>query len=89
MHSSGVQIALDDLPIWKKYNFRCVVHPMKWAVCLHESPPKSLNPNWKNEPENRFPLCNECHMQIHELPLSKSYEYLREQRSKNYPNYVV
>ena len=36
---------------------------MCWApaVTLHEIRPKSLYPEWENDPENSVPICAACH----------------------------
>ena len=48
--SNGVQIPDDEVKIWERTHFACTAHPGRMAVCLHEEPPKSLNPHWKEMP---------------------------------------
>lgn len=81
-----IDILPEDLPIWKAHNFKCVVHPERKAVCLHEEPPKSLNPNWKKEPEKRFPVCNECHEKVHTMNREDAASFLAHNREINFPD---
>jgi len=83
---NGVEIPDNDLYIWQAYNFRCVVHPHIYAVCLHENPPKSKNPNWMNEPWTRYALCNDCHTKVHEMSRLERDAWLEFERNKNFPN---
>lgn len=86
--SNGVRIDDEELPIWLAYNCRCVCHPERWAVCLHEEPPRSLNPNWKNEPLRRFPVCYECHERAHRMGRDEAGEWLESQRNLFFPEAV-
>ena len=54
----------EELEIFKKYNYKCVHCVHQDAVALHELKPKSLNMDWRR-PENRLPLCSECHDWAH------------------------
>ena len=81
-----VEILERDLFIWEAYKKRCVVHPLKFAVCLHEEPPKSLNPNWLKEPLTRFPLCNDCHEQVHRMSRADAEAFLKKHRELNFPD---
>ena len=38
----------------------------KPAVCLHEIIPRSLYRDWFKDITNSVPVCNECHLRIHE-----------------------
>ena len=71
---NGVEIPEEDLPIWSAYNCRCVIHSHLYAVCLHEEPTKSTNPNWREEPWNRYPVCR-----------TGAKEYLDYWRSIHFP----
>ena len=73
-----IDILPDELPIWEAYNFSCVVCKFNRAVCLHEEPPKSLNPNWEAEPWNRFPVCNDCHNHLHSLSRKDAGDLLKK-----------
>lgn len=75
----------EDLPIWKAYNGRCVIHTYRPAVCLHEEPPKSLNPRWRQMPETRFALCNDCHNLVHSMSRSEAIFMLEDARTRNFP----
>lgn len=83
---NGVEIPDEDLPIWEAYNFSCTIHPHRWGVCLHEEPPKSLNPSWKEEPDTRFVLCDECHQLAHSLNRADSAFMLNTARKDNFPD---
>ena len=86
---NGVEVPDEDLPIAEAYQCRCVAHPYKFMVCLHEEPPKSKNPNWRLEPLTRFPVCNECHELVHRLPRSDAAYYLNSNRDENFPSAVT
>lgn len=81
---NGIEVEEEDVWLWQLYDGRCVLHPYRYAVCLHESPPKSLDPHWKEHPENRFPVCAECHEELHSkyIPV----EVLKGARNTYYPN---
>jgi hypothetical protein len=49
------------------YEWRCVICMFACATSLHEEPPRSLNPNWKNEPWTQFPLCNAHHEAVQSM----------------------
>ena len=85
---NGVEIPDEDQFIWEAYSFRCVAHTYRWAVCLHESPPKSLNPHWREMPETRFPVCDDCHQLVHRIPRLDGALYLEHARAKNFPKAV-
>ena len=78
----------DEYKIMGIYNFSCVVHPYRRAVCLHEEPPKSLNPGWRLLPQARYAVCNECHMLVHQIPRKDAAYMLEQARSKNFPHAV-
>ncbi len=79
---------IEDEKILKIYNNSCVAHPHKRSVCLHEEPPKSLNPSWRSMPHTRYPVCNECHMFVHNTSRIDAYTYLEEARDKYFPKAV-
>ena len=39
-----------ELMVFEEYGYRCVLCGFQYADALHEEPPKSLNPNWRDEP---------------------------------------
>jgi hypothetical protein len=82
---NGVEIPEQDLPIWQAYGFHCVIHPALYAICLHEEPPKSLNPKWREMPETRYPVCDSCHQLLHSLPRRDAGFLLEKHRKRNYP----
>lgn len=85
-HPNGcIQIPSNDYFIWEAYKFKCLNCDM-WAVCLHECPPKSLNPKWRDFPEHRFPLCNQCHTEFHSLNWEEVLETLSRLREQKYPD---
>lgn len=82
---NGTEISDEDLFIWEAYDFSCVICE-KQAVCLHEEPPKSLNPSWKTMPETRFPVCNEHHQEMHRYGRGYAQYLLDRGREENFPN---
>lgn len=85
--SNGVFIPDEDLYIWKAYDFTCLVCG-ELPVCLHEDPPKSLNPNWKEQPETRYPVCNACHQFLHSIGRQEAKFLLDSRRDEHFPNAV-
>jgi hypothetical protein len=83
---NGVEIPEEDLHIWQTYDNRCIVHPNVYAVCLHENPPKSLNPSWKSQPWTRYALCNDCHTRVHNMSRIERDLWLTFERNKNFPH---
>jgi hypothetical protein len=82
---NGVEIPDDDFFIWKEYDFKCIMC-RGYAVTLHESPPKSLNPDWKSMPDTRFPLCNQHHAEVHQMNWKVANILLRNLRTTYFPN---
>jgi hypothetical protein len=82
---NGVQVPDEDDFIAGAHAYRCVAHPSRWMVCLHEEPPKSLNPQWRAMPDTRFPVCNECHEMVHQISRQDAALYLIQNRMKNFP----
>lgn len=83
---NGTEIPDADAWIWEVYDHCCIFHPDRFARCLHEEPPKSLNPNWEAEPWNRFCLCHTCHERIHQMGRKEAMELLVEARDMSFPN---
>ena len=83
---NGVRIPAKDADIWAATNFSCTVHPNRMGVCLHEEPPKSLNPRWREQPETRYCVCNDCHTLVHSLSRADSAYFLNSNRQNNYPD---
>lgn len=54
----------EELEIFALYGGRCILCKQE-AVTLHEIIPKSKRPKTWNTPENRVPVCNNCHTKIH------------------------
>lgn len=50
------------------------------AVCVHEIVPRSKQPEDLFDIENRVPLCNLCHRDVHESGTRKMAEKLRASR---------
>lgn len=82
--ANGVQIPDEDDSIWKMYDDKCVFHRHKLADCLHEEPPRSLDPKWREHPFNRFALCNECHQWIHSIGRGAAKSFLLQAREAMY-----
>jgi len=61
--------------VLNRYGRRCVICRAV-AATLHEEPPKSLNPNWEDEPETWYPLCALHHEVIHSLSRAKAEQWL-------------
>jgi hypothetical protein len=78
----------EELIIFRAYGDRCVIHPWAWADALHEEPPRSLNPRWKEEPEKRFPLCYECHELIQSMPRDQAAEHLAKHQKLFHPGAI-
>lgn len=85
---NGITIPDADINIWQAYDFQCVGHPGTYAVCLHEEPPKSKNPDWRNQPETRFPVCNDCHNLVHSMARVDAAFYLEQSRNRFFPEAV-
>jgi len=83
---NGVEILEEDVPIWAAYNFSCTIHRERLGVCLHEEPPKSLNPHWREQPETRFVVCDECHRLLHSIRRADSAYLLTINRKENHPD---
>ena len=82
---NGIEVPEDQEFIWAVYSYRCVKHPWLWAVCLHEQPPRSLNPHWQEMPETRFTVCAECHDILHSMNNADCGIYLEQAREYNFP----
>lgn len=67
---------LEEIPVYAKYHGRCVIC-FENSVTLHECPPRSLNPDWQKQPENRYPVCNDCHVALHDLTVQDQRGWLR------------
>jgi hypothetical protein len=66
----------DELTIMEAYDFRCVLCGFQYAAAIHEEPPRSLNPMWKEEPWRRFPLCAAHHDTIQDMPRHEAEELI-------------
>lgn len=51
----------EELLVFEEYRYLCVLCGFQLADTLHHEPPRSLNPNWKDEPWTQFPLCAAHH----------------------------
>jgi len=65
-----------ELCVLDAYGSRCVIHPWAWADTLHHEPPRSLNPDYENQPWTWFPLCVQCHEIVQDMSRSQAEEYL-------------
>lgn len=65
-----------ELMVFEEYGYRCVLCGFQYAVVLHEEPPRSLNPNWRDEPWKQFPLCSAHHDAIQEMNRGDAEELL-------------
>lgn len=55
----------EELEIFALYKGKCILCSARKAVTLHEIIPRSKRPKTWNTPENRVPVCAECHTKIH------------------------
>jgi hypothetical protein len=65
-----------ELMVFEAYGYRCVLCGFQYADALHEEPPRSLNPNWRDEPWKQFPLCNAHHEAIQDMTRGEAEEML-------------
>ena len=65
-----------ELMVFEEYGYRCVLCGFQYADALHEEPPKSLNPNWKDEPWHQYPLCNAHHTAIQSMSRAEAEELI-------------
>jgi 5-methylcytosine-specific restriction endonuclease McrA len=72
-----------ELEIFEQFHWRCIRCPRK-AVTLHEIVPKSKRPKDWDDPENRVPICNECHRWAHDRGTRSSEQELRRLRQRKH-----
>jgi hypothetical protein len=63
----SVEWSSEELQIFEFYNWRCILCCKRRAVTLHEIIPKSRRPKTWNDPNNRVPVCADCHFEIHRV----------------------
>lgn len=73
----------DDKPIWDTYHGFCVCLDAP-GVCLHEDPPKSMNPNWKNDPKHRYLVCAKHHDLLTRHEMSRSVLEMAAWQARQY-----
>lgn len=61
---------------WADHYGLCKVHSNRFACTIHHEPPRSLNPDWKTQPETWHLLCDECHQHVHNISRAEAREYL-------------
>ena len=66
----------EELMVFEEYGFTCVLCGFQYADTLHHEPPRSLNPNWKDEPWTQFPLCNAHHTAVHKMGRAEALEII-------------
>lgn len=59
----------------------CVACGVRWAVAVHHEPPKSLNPRHACESETEYPVCNECHERLQNMPREDAKKLLLSKTS--------
>lgn len=69
----------DEQAIFDEFSGRCA-RDGKIAVVLHEIVPKSRRPKTWNTPENRIPLCVDCHIWAHQYGTRRSKQELTRLR---------
>jgi len=57
----------EELMVFEEYDYRCVLCVFQSADTLHHEPPRSLNPNWKDQPWTQYPVCNAHHDALHNM----------------------
>ena len=70
----------EEIEIFSIFNFRCP-RCNRRAVTLHEICPKSKCPKTWMKPENRMPLCANCHEWAHSRGTNNSREELQKLRN--------
>lgn len=75
----------EEKRVLRLYRNKCVCHPTRFAVTIHHSPPRSLNPNYENEPWTQFPVCHECHARAHDENIMVMHELLCDNRARFFP----
>lgn len=73
------------LVVMQMYKSKCVMHADHFAITIHEEPPRSLNPQWKDQPWTWFPLCHHHHEEAHCTSRAEFEERLIAARNKNFP----
>lgn len=66
----------DELEVFEEYGYRCVICVFQYADTLHHEPPRSLNPDWKNEPWTQFPVCSAHHDALHSMDRDSALDML-------------
>jgi hypothetical protein len=66
----------EELMIFDEYGHRCVICVFQYADTLHHEPPRSLNPNWENEPWTQYPVCNGHHDALHSMDRDSALQTL-------------
>jgi 5-methylcytosine-specific restriction endonuclease McrA len=66
----------EELMVFEEYRYLCVLCGFQLADTLHHEPPRSLNPNWKDEPWTQFPLCNAHHELVTNMGRSEAQEMI-------------
>ena len=69
----------EELAIFRQFSFKCLVCS-KQAIVLHEIIPKSKAPKTWDVPENKVPLCANCHEEIHRHGAMRYVEFLKTRR---------
>ena len=69
-----------DAALLEKYRGRCVNCISALAVCIHEIVPRSQRPDDWWEDDNRVPLCDACHRQVHATGTRANTDALRGAR---------
>lgn len=72
--------------VLRAYHHSCTVHPTRFAVAIHHSPPRSVNPMYEIQPQTWFPVCAECHERAHSENWLVMHQLLLDSRDKFYPN---
>src|SRR4030042_3891464 len=61
---SMINYTEEELAIFLEFDNRCARCEQP-SIVLHEIIPKSKRPKTWNIPDNRIPLCNDCHLLAH------------------------
>jgi len=66
----------EELIVFEEYSYRCILCGFQYADTLHHEPPRSLNPQWKDQPWTRFPLCDAHHNAVHKMSRAEAAEII-------------
>lgn len=79
----------EELMVFEAYDFKCLLcSGVAYAETLHHEPPRSLNPNHKDEPWTQYPLCAYHHDKVQDMPRAEAAANLEMSQLLWYPNAI-